>query len=104
MNTVSRVDAQLKLGAVTETVSVAAYAVALQTDKTDVNKEISTRQITDLPIGGYRNYQSLLDLVPGAMPSRFQNATTDTPNRSLTTNIMAQRGTRTTHGLTVRPV
>jgi len=87
VNTVSRVDASLKLGAVTETISVNADAVVLQTDKTDVNKEISTRQIRDLPIGGYRNYQSLLDLVPGAMPSRFQNATTDTPNRSLTTNI-----------------
>src|SRR5262245_195265 len=87
VNTVARVDASLKVGAVTESVVVGAELVALQTDKTDVNKEISTREITNLPIGGYRNYQSLIDLVPGAMPSRFQNATTDTPNRSLTTNI-----------------
>jgi hypothetical protein len=87
VNSVSRIDAPLKVGAVSETVLVGAELVSLQTDKTDVNKEISTRQITDLPIGGYRNYQSLLDLVPGSMPSRFQNATTDTPNRSLTTNI-----------------
>jgi hypothetical protein len=87
VNTVARVDAQLKVGEVTETVNVGAEIVALQTDKTDVNKEISNREITNLPISGYRNYQSLLDLVPGAMPSRFQNATTDTPNRSLTTNI-----------------
>src|SRR5262249_1984174 len=87
VNSVSRVDAQLKVGAVSETISVGAGLAALQTDKTDVNKEISTREITNLPISGYRNYQSLLDLVPGAMPSRFQNATTDTPNRSLTTNI-----------------
>lgn len=87
VNTVARVDAQLRVGAVSETVTVGAEAVALQTDKTDVNREISTREITNLPISGYRNYQSLIDLVPGAMPSRFQNATTDTPNRSLTTNI-----------------
>lgn len=87
VNSVSRVDAQLKVGAVTEAIVVGAELVSLQTDKTDVNREISTREITNLPIGGYRNYQSLVDLVPGALPSRFQNATTDTPNRSLTTNI-----------------
>src|SRR5258706_10680584 len=60
VNTVSRVDAVLKLGAVTETVSVSAEAVALQTDKTDVNKEISTRQIRDLPIGGGGNNRQML--------------------------------------------
>jgi hypothetical protein len=87
VNTVARVDAQMKVGAVSETVTVGAEAAVLQTDKTDVSKEISTREITSLPLSGYRNYQSLIDLVPGAMPSRFQNAVSDTPNRSLTTNI-----------------
>jgi hypothetical protein len=77
----------MKVGAVSETVTVGAEAAVLQTDKTDVSKEISTREITSLPLSGYRNYQSLIDLVPGAMPSRFQNAVSDTPNRSLTTNI-----------------
>src|SRR5438552_15843120 len=47
VNTVSRVDAQLKLGAITETISVSSEIAALQTDKTDVNKQISTREITD---------------------------------------------------------
>src|SRR5712692_1653235 len=39
VNSVSRIDAQLKVGAVSETISVGADAVTLQTDKTDVNKE-----------------------------------------------------------------
>ena len=40
-----------------------------------------------MPLGGFRNYQSLIDLVPGATPSTFQNSLTDTPGRALRTNI-----------------
>lgn len=38
-------------------------------------------------MGGYRNFQSLIDLVPGSTPSAFQNASTDSPARALTTNV-----------------
>ena len=41
----------------------------------------------NLPLGGFRNYQALIDLVPGATPSTFQNSLTDTPGRALRTNI-----------------
>ena len=41
----------------------------------------------NLPLGGFRNYQALIDLVPGATPSTFQNSVTDTPGRALRTNI-----------------
>src|SRR5439155_235249 len=37
--------------------------------------------------GNYRNYQTLLNLVPGTTPARFQNAVTDTPARALSTNV-----------------
>jgi hypothetical protein len=87
INTVTRVDATLDVGSISETVTVAAQATPLQTDKTDVNKEISSKEITDLPLGQYRNYQSLLDLVPGVTPSGFQNAVADTPELALTTNV-----------------
>jgi hypothetical protein len=36
-----------------------------------------------MPLPGYRNYQSLLALVPGATPPAFQNAVVDTPGRAL---------------------
>src|SRR5438876_11813288 len=87
LNNVARVDATLQVGNLTETVTVAAQATPLQTDKTDVHKELSTKEITDLPLNQYRNYQSLIDLVPGTTPSDFQNAVTDTPARALTTNV-----------------
>src|SRR5436305_9047799 len=40
-----------------------------------------------MPLSNYRNYQSLIDLVPGSTPAAFQNANTDTPARGLSTNI-----------------
>ncbi len=87
INTVLRVDARLEVGALTEQVTVEASAALLQTDKSDVRHEISSTAITNLPLPTYRNYQSLIDLVPGATPSAFQNAIVDTPARALTTNI-----------------
>ncbi len=87
INTVTRVDMRLEVGAVTEQVTVAATAAVLQTDKSDVRHEITATAITQLPLPAYRNYQSLIDLVPGATPSVFQNAVVDTPARALSTNI-----------------
>src|SRR4030095_3576600 len=50
-----------------------------------------------LPLSGYRNFQSLLNLVPGATPVRFQNAVIDTPQRDFTTNVNGQeRGNNNT--------
>jgi len=86
-NTVVRADVSLEVGQVTEQITVEASALTLQTDKTDVHTELNAEEITDLPLAKYRNYQSLINLVPGATPARFQNANTDTPARALTTNI-----------------
>jgi hypothetical protein len=87
INTVARTDIELKLGQVTEAVTVSASAAVLQADKADVHVELGTREITSLPLTQYRNYQSLIDLVPGSTPSQLQNALSDTPARSLATNI-----------------
>ncbi len=85
--TVSRVDFTLEVGQTAETISVEAAAVALQTDKSATQSQISTRPIATLPLSTYRNYQSLINLVPGATPAALQNSATDTPGRSLSTNI-----------------
>ncbi|MEK7404396.1 MAG: TonB-dependent receptor [Acidobacteriota bacterium] len=87
INTVSRVDVRLEVGAVTEQVTVAASAAVLQTDKSDVRHEITSQALVNLPLPNYRNYQSLMDLIPGTTPSEFQNAIVDTPARSLTTRV-----------------
>ena len=97
INRVTRVDATLDLGAVTEQVSVEATSAVLQTNKADVSMSLDTRAMENLPLSGYRNYQSLINLVPGATPARFQNAVTDTPGRALSTNVNGQeRGANNT--------
>src|SRR5512138_2291996 len=87
VNNITRIDVTMEIGSQNETVTVSADAARLQTDKADVHKELSTKEVTNLPLSNYRNYQSLIDLVPGSTPSSFQNASVDTPARSLTTNI-----------------
>ena len=87
---ISRVDLTLEVGALTETVTVQSAAELLQTDKADVHTELKSAEITAMPLNQFRNYQALLNLVPGATPARFNNAETDTPARSLTTYVNGQ--------------
>lgn len=87
INTVSRLDIALRVGDVTEQVTVEASAAQLQADKSDVHVEIGAKEVVNMPLARYRNYQSLINLVPGATPGRYQNSAGSTPGRSLTTNV-----------------
>lgn len=80
-----RADATLQIGAAQESVTVTADAATLKTEKADLNTELNSKQVLSLPLNQYRNYQSLLNLVPGATPTQFQNAEIDSPGRSLRT-------------------
>jgi hypothetical protein len=86
-NVVTNINFNLQVGSVSEKVTVEAEAVTLQTEKTDVHTEIPSKAILEMPLNQYRNYQTLINLVPGATPGQFQNAIADTPERALTTNI-----------------
>lgn len=86
-NTVTRVDQNLQVGQTTEQVNVTAAATLLQTDKADTHSEISTKQVRDLPLGGQRSYQTLINLTPGAMPGTFGNSVTDNPASPLLTRV-----------------
>jgi len=80
-----RIDLALQLGQLAETVTVIGESALLQTEKADLNTELTARQMTSLPLNQYRNYQTLLNLVPGATPVQFQNALIDTPGQSMRT-------------------
>jgi hypothetical protein len=86
-NNAARVDLKMKVGNVTDTVSITADATVLQTESATVKSEVSSKEIQALPIAAYRNYQTIINLVPGTTTGRFQNAQTDTPEMSLTTNV-----------------
>lgn len=74
VNSATRADVTLVLGNVSDTVEVTAAPALLQTDRADISTKLEDRQISDLPIGGTRNYQTLLNLVPGTTPVRFENS------------------------------
>lgn len=84
---ISRVDVKLDVGALTEVVTVASASSLLQTDKTDLHTELRSKELSSLPLNQYRNYQALINLVPGATPAVFQNSQVDTPGRSLRTFV-----------------
>lgn len=86
-NTVAREDVVLELGGLSETISVVSERTLLQTDTGDLHAELGSEEITRLPLGNYRNYQSALNLVPGTTPPRASNAITDTPARGLNINV-----------------
>lgn len=87
VNAVTRVDVQLQLSTVAESVTVGASAAMLQTDRADVRAEITSRQLLDLPVSGNRNYQSLFRLIPGMSPPRLENSLAGNPNEGLTVNV-----------------
>jgi hypothetical protein len=86
-NTVTNGDVNLQVGAMSEQVTVEASVVNLQTEKSDVHTELTEKAILNMPLNQYRNFQTLINLVPGATPGKFQNAIADTPERALSTNI-----------------
>ncbi len=84
---ISRVNVRLELGALTETVTVQSNAELLQTDKAEVRSVLRSDEIVNMPLNQYRNYQALLNLVPGTTPAVFQNSQVDTPGRALSTSV-----------------
>ena len=61
----------------------------MQADKSDTHAEIHAQDVAGLPMGGYRNYEGLVNLIPGAMPTITQNSITDTPGRALSSRHSA---------------
>lgn len=82
-----RINGHLEIGALSESVTVTTEAAVLKTDKSDVSVDLKPADVVNLPLNQYRNYQYLMNLVPGATPPEFQNAQTDTPGRALSVNV-----------------
>lgn len=86
---VRRVDVQLQVAATSQSVSVNAEAVALQTDRGDIHTEITNTEVEKLPYNGSegKNFQSLLLLQPGSATtagSGEANSTAGNPQRAIT--------------------
>jgi hypothetical protein len=76
VNQTARVDLQLQIGAVGETVTISDVAPILQTENVTVGNVITGNTATNLPLNG-RNFQQLTLLVPGTInpnPNGFTGA------------------------------
>ena len=74
MNTTTRVDLDLEPGSTSETVTVTDVPAVLQTDRADVSTKFEAHLVDNVPLGVNRNFQSLLNLVPGTTPAIFQHS------------------------------
>jgi hypothetical protein len=85
---VARVDAALRVGLISESISVNAESALLQTDRADVRTEVTTKQLESLPTPLGRNYENLLVTVPGLSPPANQHSVVVNPTRGLTFSAM----------------
>ena len=63
----ARIDAQLTVGQITESVNVSASAVILDITSSNLGQVVTNRQVTELPLNG-RNPFALAALTPGVTP------------------------------------
>lgn len=86
-NTERRVDVQLKLAQANQKITVAANASTLQTDRSDIISQLPSSQISNLPLGTDRNFQTLYSLVPGSSPPIPEHSFAGNPTGSLAINV-----------------
>ncbi len=90
VNSTTRVDIQLQPGSPTETVEVTGAPPLLQTDRADTGMKIEMAQVMNMPLGTNRNFQSLLNMVPGATMASFQHSQFFNASSSLQTEVNGQ--------------
>jgi hypothetical protein len=89
VDTTARVDAQLQVGAVTQTVEVTGEVPQLKTDRADVSLDFNSDYVEKLPLVN-RNFQSLLLSAPGTQQIGWSHAATENPQGSQQTFVQGQ--------------
>ena len=87
VNRVARVDAGLVVGVVSEEVTVAAEAVVLQTEQSEVRYEVGKAELDNLPVPVGRNYQYALRVIPGVAVRGGGAIRASNPAGSATMNV-----------------
>ncbi len=90
VNATARVDVRLQPGNITQQIEVTAAPPALQTDSAEIETNISRTDMANLPVGTNRNFQSLLNLVPGTTRATFQHSPFFNASSSLQTEVNGQ--------------
>jgi outer membrane receptor protein involved in Fe transport len=89
VDTQTRLDVPLQVGALTEAVTVTGFSPLLKTDRADVATSFDTKQITDLPVLD-RNFTKFILLTPGTQQLGWQHAASENPQGSTQTMVNGQ--------------
>jgi hypothetical protein len=89
LDTQTRLDIKLDLGAVSETITVSGFSPVLKTDRADVATTFDTKQINDLPVLD-RNFTKFIQLTPGTQQLGWQHAASENPQGSTQTQVNGQ--------------
>ncbi|MGB7846142.1 MAG: carboxypeptidase regulatory-like domain-containing protein [Candidatus Acidiferrum sp.] len=68
------VNIELEIGAISETITVEASPIAVETNSGELSGLIHSKQVAELPLNG-RNFMQLLTLVPGVAPAEAFSVT-----------------------------
>ena len=96
VNTTVRVDLKLEVGQLNETVEVAAETPLLQTDRTDTGRIIESKMVAELPLTFNRNFQSLMQTVPGVSRPHREHSQFFNSQDSLRFEVNGQPGMAST--------
>jgi hypothetical protein len=94
----TQVNANLTVGAVTQTVNVTSEVPLLKTEKTDVATTFSERQVADLPIFN-RNFTQFELLTPGTQRLGWQHAASENPQGAIQIMVNGQHFSGTSYQL-----
>jgi hypothetical protein len=86
-NAIRRADVTLTVGQVTESVTVAASAAALQTDRSEIRSDVNQNTLANVPVPIGRNYQLLMPTIPGVSPAQNGNSFAANPTRSVNFSV-----------------
>jgi hypothetical protein len=90
VNSTERVDLVLQPGNMSDTVTVVAETPILQTERADTGRKLETVLTENIPLGTNRNFQNLLNIVPGTTRSTFQHSQFFNASSSLQTEVNGQ--------------
>jgi hypothetical protein len=90
VNTTERVDLVLEPGNVSETITVEAETPILQTERADTGRKLESVLTENVPLGTNRNFQNLLNIVPGTTRATFQHSQFFNASSSLQTEVNGQ--------------
>jgi hypothetical protein len=90
VNTTERVDLALQPGDISQTVTVEAETPILQTERADTGRKLEEVLTENVPLGTNRNFQNLLNIVPGTTRATFQHSQFFNASSSLQTEVNGQ--------------